>query len=58
MRKNYRIHDLNNRDNHYLNYIIEQYIETWDGTYKGKEVLNMYENGCSYEVICEYIEGE
>ena len=42
------------RDNYRLNAIIEKYIDIWDGTYIGMEVKNMYENGTSYEVICNY----
>lgn len=51
----YRIDDLNNRDNYSLNFEIERFIEQWYGTYKGQSVLNMYENGTSYESICEEI---
>ena len=42
------------RSNYRLNAIIERYIDTWDGTFIGMEVKNMYENGTSYEVICDY----
>ena len=42
------------RSNHRLNVAIEQYIDIWDGTYIGMEVRNMYENGTSYESICDY----
>lgn len=42
------------RSNHGLNVAIEQYIDMWDGTYIGMKVKNMYENGTSYESICDY----
>lgn len=41
------------RGNHRLNVEIEHFIEMWDGTIKGQEVKNMYENGTDYESICE-----
>lgn len=41
------------RSNHRLNVAIEQYIDIWDGTCIGMEVRNMYENGTSYESICD-----
>jgi len=44
------------RDNTELNMVIEKYIDAWDGTIKGQEVKNMYENGTSYEYICEKME--
>lgn len=43
------------RSNHRLNEAIEQHIHNWDGTIHGQCVKNMYENGCDYESICEYI---
>lgn len=46
------------RSNHRLNYEIEKFIEIWDGTIKGQEVKNMYENGTSYEAICDYMDIE
>lgn len=42
-----------NRDNHRLNVEIERFIEAYDGTAIGQEVSNMYENGTSYEHICD-----
>lgn len=44
------------RNNYKLNYVIERFIETWDGTIKGQDVKNMYENGTTYEVICDYMD--
>ena len=41
------------RSNHRLNVAIERYIEAWDGTAIGQDVRNMYENGTSYECICD-----
>lgn len=45
--------DSMDRRNTALNEAIEQYINTWDGTIYGQCVRNMYENGDSYEHICE-----
>lgn len=41
------------RSNERLNQEIEEYIAIWDGTALGTGVKNMYENGDSYEHICE-----
>ena len=41
------------RDNEELNRLIEEFIRVWDGTACGSCVRNMYENGDSYEHICE-----
>lgn len=41
------------RSNQDLNDEIERFIENWDGTVLGAGVRNMYENGDSYEHICE-----
>lgn len=41
------------RSNHRLNDEIECFIRAWDGTAIGQDVRNMYENGSSYEYICE-----
>ncbi len=35
--------------------MIERYIESYDGTATGQEIHNMYENGSSYESICDRI---
>lgn len=43
------------RSNHRLNEEIESHIRQWDGTIHGESVKNMYENGCSYYSICEYM---
>ncbi len=43
------------RNNHRLNSVIERFIDIWDGTAIGMEAKNMYENGTSYETICEKI---
>lgn len=43
------------RSNHSLNTKIETLIDTWDGTALGQEIKNMYENGSSYESICDRI---
>ena len=41
------------RSNHRLNVEIERFIDAWEGTAIGQDVKNMYENGTSYEHICE-----
>ena len=41
------------RDNARLNEAIEKFIDTWDGTVLGACVRNMYQNGDSYEHICD-----
>lgn len=43
------------RKNHRLNVEIERFIEAYDGTAIGQDVRNMYENGTSYEAICDRI---
>ena len=45
------------RSNHRLNVAIERFIEQWDGTSIGDAVKNMYENGSSYECICDATDG-
>lgn len=47
---------MNNRGNHRLNVVIERFIEAYDGTAIGRDVRNMYENGTSYETICDRID--
>ena len=47
--------DLAIRDNHRLNDQIERFIEAYAGTIVGQEVRNMYENGTSYESICDHM---
>lgn len=42
------------RSNHRLNVEIERQIDMWDGTVHGQCLKNMYENGSSYEGICEF----
>ena len=44
---------MEDRTNHRLNVVIERFIEAYDGTCIGQEVRNMYENGSSYEAICD-----
>ena len=44
------------RENHRLNVAIEKYIEAWEGTSIGTSVRNMYENGTSYEAICDSLD--
>lgn len=41
------------RSNHRLNVAIERFIDAYDGTAIGQDVRNMYENGTSYEHICD-----
>lgn len=41
------------RTNHQLNVAIERFIEAYDGTAIGQDIRNMYENGTSYESICD-----
>ena len=41
------------RNNHLLNSERERQIVIWDGKIKGMELKNMYENGSSYEAICD-----
>lgn len=43
------------RNNHRLNTDIERFIDAYDGTAIGQDVRNMYENGTSYESICDYL---
>ncbi len=43
------------RSNYRLNVVIERFIDTYYGTAIGRDVENMYKNGTSYEVICDYI---
>ena len=43
------------RTNHRLNTLIERYIDNYDGTAIGQDIRNMYENGSSYESICDSI---
>lgn len=47
--------DMAGRENHRLNVEIERFIEAYDGTAIGQDVRNMYENGTSYEAICDRI---
>lgn len=42
------------RGNHRLNVAIERMIDAWDGTDYGQRIKNMYENGSSYEAICDF----
>lgn len=44
------------RSNHRLNVEIERFIDAYEGTAIGVSVRNMYENGTSYESICEKME--
>ena len=44
------------RSNHRLNEEIESHIRQWDGTIHRQMVKNMYENGTSYEGICEVMQ--
>lgn len=44
------------RSNMELNDVIESLINQWSGTSYGESVKNMYETGCPYEQICEYID--
>lgn len=41
------------RPNYRLNDTIERFIEAYDSTAIGKEIKNMWENGTSYEAICD-----
>lgn len=41
------------RKNHRLNVAIEDHIRQWDGTIHGQCIKNMWDNGTSYEGICE-----
>lgn len=52
-RYTYDTSNMNNRENHALNSYIEQFIEQWWGTSLGSDIKNMYENGTSYENICD-----
>ena len=52
-RYTYDTSNMNNRDNNKLNDYIEQFIEQWWGTSLGSDIKNMYENGTSYENICD-----
>lgn len=44
------------RSNQRLNAEIERQIDAWDGTIHGQMIKNMYENGSSYEAICEVMQ--
>ena len=44
------------RPNYRLNCEIERFINQWEGTSIGQDVKNMYENGTSYEYICDKME--
>lgn len=44
---------MTDRSNYRLNYVIERYIDAYDGTATGQDICNMYENGCGYESICD-----
>lgn len=44
------------RANHKLNNEIERFIDQWDGTSIGNDIKNMYENGSSYEAICDRLD--
>lgn len=46
------------RNNSYLNYVIEKFIDQYDGTSIGESIRNMYENGSSYESICDCLDLE
>ena len=41
------------RSNHRLNELIERFIDNYHGTSIGSDIRNMYENGSSYESICD-----
>lgn len=43
------------RGNNRLNEKIESFISQWHGTVFGYQIRNAYENGTSYEGICEMI---
>ncbi len=43
------------RSNHELNVFIEMKIQQYAGTAFGEDIRNMYENGCSYEEICDLL---
>lgn len=43
------------RSNHRLNVFIEDMIRQWEGTAFGVAIRNMYENGCTYESICDVL---
>lgn len=44
------------RNNSRLNNVIEIFIEQYDGTSIGEAIRNMYENGSSYESICDRLD--
>lgn len=46
---------MDERNNYALNDAIERFIDAYDGTSIGQSVKNMYENGTSYESICDYL---
>ena len=41
------------RSNRRLNFEIRRQIELWKGTVHGQVIKKMFENGSSYEAICE-----
>lgn len=46
---------MTDRSNYRLNAVIERFIDAYEGTAIGQDVRNMYENGSSYECICDYM---
>lgn len=53
MRCMYDHSSMEGRENHRLNIEIEHFAEAYDGTAIGQSIRNMYENGSSYEAICD-----
>lgn len=47
---------MGDRSNLKLNEEIERQIRVWDGTIHGVTIKNMYENGSSYESICDVMQ--
>lgn len=46
---------MTDRSNVELNALVEETIYQWDGTAYGVSLKNMYENGTSYEGICDFM---
>lgn len=53
MRYMYDHSGMEGRENHRLNMEIERFVDAYDGTAIGQSIRNMYENGSSYEAICD-----
>lgn len=51
MKRNIQRNDVNHR----LDCEIQRLIDVWEGTIMGLQIKNMYENGTSYDSICDFL---